>query len=67
MSSVAVTLITKVLTLHVQGSPAFFLRRISILAYYANYFTNMAQMSLIKHERGIMSPISIFIVFPGQA
>ena len=35
-----------------------------ILTYYVNYLTNMAQMSLIKHESGSVSPISIFIVFP---
>ena len=34
------------------------------LTYYVNYWTNMAQMSLIKHESGSVSPISIFIVFP---
>lgn len=34
------------------------------LTYYVNYLTNMAQMSLIKHESGSVSPISIFIVFP---
>ena len=34
------------------------------LTYYANYLTNMAQMSLLKHESGSVSPISIFFVFP---
>lgn len=34
------------------------------LTYYVNYLTNMVQMSLIKHESGSVSPISIFIVFP---
>lgn len=40
----------KVLILCAQGSPPF---SYGDLVYYANHFTNSAQMSLIKHEGGI--------------